>query len=252
MNDAKTELAAGNEMVDPGLGGQEISTNDLAGSDVDMGAGGGAKRPAGLPEKFWDDDQQTVRADALANSYIALEQKFGSLEPRDFPETPDDYQIVAEEGAPQVDPEVNARLHEAGFSQAQAQLVYDLASEYLMPMVAEVTSEYSRRSEIDELTKHFGGEDRWGEVSGQIRDWGKANLSEGVFHNLSSTMAGVKAMHDMMSAEEPAMMREGRAEGGPESESALRTLMRDPKYWRDHDPAIVAKVKAGFERLYPD
>ena len=40
-----------------------------------------ARRPSDLPEKFWDEDRQEIRADALANSYIALERKFGGMEP---------------------------------------------------------------------------------------------------------------------------------------------------------------------------
>jgi hypothetical protein len=45
----------------------------------------------------------------------------------------------------------------------------------------------------------------------------------------------------------------GRAPGVPVADHDLKTLqamMRDPKYWRDHDPALVAKVSAGFARLY--
>jgi len=34
-------------------------------------------------------------------------------------------------------------------------------------------------------------------------------------------------------------------------EARLRELMRDPRYWRDRDPSLVAKVAAGFERLFP-
>jgi len=30
----------------------------------------------------------------------------------------------------------------------------------------------------------------------------------------------------------------------------LQSMMRDPKYWRDRDPAFVAKVTEGFKNLY--
>lgn len=33
-------------------------------------------------------------------------------------------------------------------------------------------------------------------------------------------------------------------------EQELRDLMRDPKYWRDHDPEIVKKIEQGFAKLY--
>jgi len=51
---------------------------------------------------------------------------------------------------------------------------------------------------------------------------------------------------------EPAMSRDGMSSGAPETEESLRAMMRDPKYWRDHDPAVVQRVRRGFQRLYPD
>lgn len=32
----------------------------------------------------------------------------------------------------------------------------------------------------------------------------------------------------------------------------LRNMLKDPRYWRDHDKDIVAKIEAGFKRLYGD
>lgn len=34
-------------------------------------------------------------------------------------------------------------------------------------------------------------------------------------------------------------------------EAALSQMMRDPRYWRDRDPELVARVTEGFQRLYP-
>lgn len=36
------------------------------------------------------------------------------------------------------------------------------------------------------------------------------------------------------------------------AEARLREMMRDPRYWRDRDPAFVRRVTEGFGRLYPD
>jgi hypothetical protein len=30
----------------------------------------------------------------------------------------------------------------------------------------------------------------------------------------------------------------------------LNQLMRDPRYWRDHDPAFVNRVTDGYRKLY--
>lgn len=39
--------------------------------------------------------------------------------------------------------------------------------------------------------------------------------------------------------------------GRARTEAELRRLMADPKYWRDHDPEIMATVTQGFRQLYP-
>lgn len=36
------------------------------------------------------------------------------------------------------------------------------------------------------------------------------------------------------------------------TEEQLVNLMRDPRYWKQRDPTILAKVADGFKRLYPD
>ena len=30
----------------------------------------------------------------------------------------------------------------------------------------------------------------------------------------------------------------------------LIMMMKDPRYWRDHDPEVLHSVRAGFKRLY--
>lgn len=34
-------------------------------------------------------------------------------------------------------------------------------------------------------------------------------------------------------------------------EKGLSNMMRDPRYWRDHDPEFVKEITDGFRRLYP-
>src|SRR5512134_1281255 len=91
------------------------------------------QRPPLLPDKFWDDKMGTVRLDALIKSYIDLERKLSSIPHREIPDRPEDYIIDLQSDLLAVDPEVNKRLHQAGFSSEQAQLVYELACEHLLP-----------------------------------------------------------------------------------------------------------------------
>jgi hypothetical protein len=39
--------------------------------------------------------------------------------------------------------------------------------------------------------------------------------------------------------------------GGKDDEATLRALMRDPRYWREKDAAVVSRVEKGFKALFP-
>jgi hypothetical protein len=98
-------------------------------------------RPDELPDKFWDAEHSEVRTDALVKSYLSLEKKLGGGDGIDRPDTADDYSITSPSDYITSNPELNGRLHEAGFSQSQAQLVYDLAEEHLSPLINEMSAE---------------------------------------------------------------------------------------------------------------
>ncbi len=211
-----------------------------------------AGRPDDVPEKFWDPEKGTLRTDALLKSYRELERKLGAQPAADIPAGPGDYALTFDTDLITADPEVNKRLHAAGFTHAQAQLVYDLAKEHLTPMVGELASVFEAESQVQRLTEYFGGSEKWRETARQIAAWGQSRFAENVFSALSSTYEGVVAMHRMMQSDEPDLIGTGRSPETAASESALRQMMRDPRYWRDQDPGYVARVEDGFRRLYPD
>ncbi|NQU61015.1 MAG: hypothetical protein HQ512_07780 [Rhodospirillales bacterium] len=208
--------------------------------------------PDGLPEKFWDQDRGELRTESLIKSYQALEQKLGALSGQGVPEDPNGYDIKVEDELFTSDPDINAKLHSAGFSQEQAQTVYDLASEHMLPMVSEVAAEFHAQAQIDRLAQKFGGEDKWRETAAQLKSWGQANYPDEVFRALSSTYEGVLTMQKMMGSNEPGLIDGAGAATESVSEKGLQQMMQDPRYWRDHDPAIVARVRDGFKRLFPD
>lgn len=226
-----------------------------------------SSRPAGVPEKFWDPEAHSLRTEALLKSYVELERKLGSMIalPQDehdeqgqnrlrrllgVPETPDEYGIEARSDLVSPDPEINARLHEAGFTPKQAQLVYDLAAEHVVPLIEEAVGELQASRDVERLTSHFGGQEAWQTLARQIKTWGRANLSEDAFETLASSYDGVLAMHQMMQAREPAVLREGEGSMVHADHATLSAMMRDPRYWRDRDPAFVGEVTEGFKRLY--
>ena len=207
-------------------------------------------RPETIPEKFWDPDAGAVRVDALAKSYTELERKLGATA-AEIPPGPDGYQIDTDGTVVVPDPEVNARLHSAGFSQDQARLVYELAGEYLPAMVTELATEFEAQRQLEGLMSHYGGRERWQQTARQLKTWGRQNLPPEVYEALATTREGIMAMERMMASGEPGLMPGGAGGAGAQNENDLKEMMRDPRYWRERDPAVVDKVRAGFRRLFP-
>ena len=203
--------------------------------------------PAIVPDKFKNPDTGALRLEALVNSYSELEKKMSGAP--SAPTSPDEYCINCEHGIFEPDTEINQRLHAKGMTQEQVQEVYDLAAEKMVPMVKEIARDFSADREIEKLVNHFGGPDQWKQVSRQLLAFGQRNLPQDVLENLSSSYEGVLGLYKMMKSEEPDLKKNAE---NPSSvgEQDLKSMMRDPKYWRDKDPAHIAKVTEGFKTVY--
>ncbi|MBK1671167.1 hypothetical protein CKO28_24485 [Rhodovibrio sodomensis] len=220
-----------------------------------------------IPEKFRDPETGELRGDALLRSYLELERKLARMvelpqpdsppetagafrRAMGVPDTPEEYPVQPPHPMIQPDPEVNATLHAAGFTPDQVQLVYDLAAERMLPAVEELAGEFEAERQLERLVEQFGGPDKWREVAAALSAWGRKTLPGEVFEALSTTYEGILAMHRMMANGEPGLGAGGAAVAEL-NEDDLKRLMADPKYWRQRDPATIAKVQDGFKRLFP-
>lgn len=220
-----------------------------------------------IPEKFRDPRTGGLRTDALLAAYLELERRMHSMirvpgpdcsddevgsfrRAMGIPDSPDGYRIATRHELLTSDPEVNRRLHDAAFTPRQAQLVYDLAHECVLPMLGRMGEEYDQRRHLDRLKDHYGGDARWSETARQVSAWGKSNLPDEVYQALSKSPEGVIAMERMMASGEPAMGRMAQPRDDAPSEAELKRMMQDPRYWKSRDPAFIDKVSAGFRRLY--
>jgi hypothetical protein len=224
-------------------------------------------RPAHVPEKFWDAKAGTLRVDALLKSYLELERRLARSVPLPesdgdaeglerlrralgVPECADGYEIDAPHALVAPDADLNAVLHSAGFTPRQVQLVYDLAAERLLPLLAEAVAEVEAERQNERLCARFGGQESWQARARQLSTWGHASMPAEVFQTLARTYEGVLALDAMMRAQEPSLGILPGAPEGPASESGLQAMISDPRYWRDRDPAFVGRVTDGFRRLY--
>ena len=207
-----------------------------------------ANRPANVPAKFWDPAKGEIRTDALLRAYQDLERRNSApakpAEPS-VPASPDLYQINHSHPDLASSPVVNQRLHDAAFTQDQAQLVYDLAHECLMPLLEKA----GQQADLGHLQQHFGGESRWQQIKPQLAAWGKKNLPADAYAALASSADGVKILHRLMASGEPSLGQAPAAANEGATEEELKKMLQDPRYWKTRDPAFIAKVTNGFRRL---
>lgn len=218
--------------------------------------------PDNIPEKFLDKETNTVRVDALLKSYRELEKKLAAMaDPANLdrnkilgflgvPEKPSDYQISISHDMFTEDEAINAKLLEKGFTRDQAQFVYDLAAEYMVPLVLDIASEFEAERQLERLYAAFGGAERYGEVAKQLLAYGRKNLSPDLLSGLSSSFEGVMVLYKMMQSGKPLAVQ--NADTPSLDEGALRSMMKDPKYWREKDPAFIKKVSDGFRNVFSE
>ena len=109
---------------------------------------------------------------------------------------------------------------------------------------------FEAESQIERLTQHFGGEERWRETARQIDAWARSRLPARVFEALSTTFEGVVAMHRMMSGEEPGFLREGQGSAGSPAEAEDQAAYARSPLLATAGPGGGRKVREGFRQLY--
>lgn len=224
----------------------QTDTNDIAIDTADIS----------IPEKFKDLKTGEIKTEELLKSYLALEKKLSERTTSTsaqgtMPANANEYKIELKNDLIRIDPEINQRLFELGFTNEQVQAVYDLAVEKVLPLLEELSSDYKADHELSALEKEFGGAEQFNTIARQISAWGEKNLNPDIFEALCCSKDGILTMYKMMGGtSEPSMMKESVQAYPQESEESLRALMRDPKYWRKNDPAIIKRVEEGFKRLY--
>lgn len=214
-----------------------------------------------VPEKFLDKETKQIRVDALLKSYRELEKKLAQVSdpkniPREkiqkalgVPEKPSDYAITISYEMFTLDDEINAKMHEKGFTNDQAQFLYDLAADKMVPLILDIAREFEAERQIDKLVQAFGGAERWQEVSRQLRAYALKNLPKDVLDGMACSFEGVMALYNMMQSGKPLGVQPSQDTSALDA-VALRGLMKDPKYWRDKDPAFIKKVSEGFRQVF--
>ena len=205
-----------------------------------------------IPEKFLD-EEGNLKTDDLLKSYLALEKKMSEPKMPAFqvPKSAAEYNIISKNELIESDPEINEILFEHGFTNDQAQVVYDLATDKILPLIQEMVEDIATERELQDLEQEFGGPEQFNAIARQISDWGEKNLDSATFEALCKSKNGILTIYRMMQGKLESPLIQGRGKATAfDDEATLKKLMQNPKYWRDQDPELLKRVEDGFKRLY--
>ena len=214
-----------------------------------------------IPEKFLNQDG-TLNTDALMKSYSELEKKIGGMitvptaecdesvrlrfnRAIGVPESADEYptnELFDDEN-------LKNKFHEIGLTSNQVEKIYSIANEMLAPVISELYDVQNEKNAFAELKNFFGSTEKMNEALRAIDAFGKQFLPADAFDELCSTPQGIQGVYRMMQSMEPNVETE-KNEIKTLTDSDLRRMMRDPKYWRDGDAEYIRKIENGFKKLY--
>ena len=214
-----------------------------------------------IPEKFLNENGE-VNTSALVKSYCELEKKMGTMVsvPNDDSDETTKQKFNHAIGVPDDaaeyptnslldDESVRKKFHEIGLTSKQVEQIYNIAEEFLQPTLKNLFEIQTQTNAINELKNFFGGTEKMNEVMKEINAFGESFLPADAFDALCSTPQGIQGIYKMMQSLEPEVLTNKNVTENLTDED-LRNMMRDPKYWRDHDSEYVRKIENGFKKLY--
>lgn len=214
-----------------------------------------------IPEKFLNEDG-TLNTSALIKSYSELEKKIGGMVSVPTSESDDatrqkfNRAIGVPNNASEYpvnelynDEKLREKFLEIGLTCNQVEKIYDIANEFLSPLISDLFSVQDENNAITELKKIFGNDEKMNETLRAINAFGMRFLPHDAYEALCASPQGIQSMYKMMQSMEPDVQMDGM-NIKKLSDSDLRRMMRDPKYWRDGDAEYIRKIENGFKKLY--
>lgn len=218
-------------------------------------------KPGWLPEKFKDEESFASSFKELERSQFTrretikgeIKSEMEAERLKDVPAAPGDYKfepiklpdgrpITLKEGDPLLD-WFQSIAHEMKLPQGQYQRV-----------ISEFIQKDMQRGPNWETESKVLGESAELRLD-RIDGWMKGNATQevyGVFASMPATAGHVKMFeHIMTLAGEPAFVPSETPSGFIEgvTKESLMSMQKDPKYWREKDPAFVRQVRAGYRKL---
>ena len=214
-----------------------------------------------IPEKFLNADG-TLNTSALIKSYSELERKIGTMVT--IPNAESDEKIRDKFnraiGVPNNaseypkhelydDENLREKFLEIGLTCNQVEKIYGIANEFLSPIISDLFSARNESDAINELKIFFGSTEKMNNALHAVNTFAERFLPRDAYDALCATPQGIQSVYKMMQSMEPNVFIDVNKTNNL-SDSDLRRMMRDPKYWRDGDVEYIRKIENGFKKLY--
>ena len=224
-----------------------------------------SNKPEYISDKFWDKDRGEVNVESLGTSYNSLEKKLGQrtdeltkqirtdIEQERNAKVPEKYEIVLPEIPKDVEIDVSEDQPLLQWWSEKAKSMGLSQEEYNEGINTFVQNEIAGLPDIEEEKVNLGDNAVQRIESTDL--WAKKHLSEEGYNTIAkiaSTANGVKAIEEIMALNKNSVMPQTptAVESKPSLED-LRSMMKDPKYWKDgeKDPAYIERVSKLFGQL---
>lgn len=225
-----------------------------------------SSKPDYVQDKFWNKDTNEINIEELASSYNSLEKKLGSrtedltaqiredLANEVKANVPENYEIKMPEIPENVQMDINPEMPLLQWWSETAKAKGLSQDEFNKGIEAFVNNEISSLPDIDNERELLGENANQRIEAADL--WSKKNLSSDSYEAIAefaSTAKGVKALEEIMklNKDAPIPQTETAIEAAPSLED-LRSMMKDPRYWKDgeRDQAYINKVSMMYEKYY--
>ena len=225
-----------------------------------------SSKPDYVQDKFWNKDTNEINIEELSSSYNSLEKKLGartedlSKQIREDianevkANVPEKYEINMPEIPENIQMDINPEMPLLQWWSDTAKAKGLSQEEFNKGIEAFVNNEISSLPDTDNERELLGENANQRIEAADL--WSKKNLSSDSYEAIAefaSTAKGVKALEEIMklNKDAPIPQTETAIEAAPSLED-LRSMMKDPRYWKDgeRDQAYINKVSMMYEKYY--
>ena len=223
-------------------------------------------KPDYVQDKFWNKDLNEINIEELSSSYNSLEKKLGArtedltkqiredIANEVKANVPEEYELKMPEIPEGIEMSLDKEIPLLKWWGDTARQKGLSQEEYNAGIKAFVDNQIDALPNLESEKEQLGDNANARIEAADL--WSKKNLSKESYEaiaNFATTAQGVKALEEIMKLNKDAPIPETETaiEAAPSLDD-LRSMMKDPRYWKDgeRDQAYINKVSMMYEKYY--